>query len=342
MQANSTVWRKAALFVGRLLQLLVLVVGLPAAAVGYVVWAPHYRQLADQPSALASLRDIHFLALGDQGSGTPAQWLVAHSMEKLAAEQGRLDFVTLLGDNFYPRGIASSRQSEWVSHFENVYQGKHLDAVPFFAVLGNHDHMGNPQAELDYARERRGSGRWRMPGWYYSQDFGVSGDRPLLRIVFIDTVRGAAELAEEAAFIERQFAESPTSPVWKVVVGHYPVRNYGKHGLISQMLPEILPAMQRAGVDLYLSGHDHDQQVIARDGEPLYVISGAGGAELYAIRDTPEELRFSRSAHGFIAVDISDTSLTVSPRDAWGKAEAHFSLDRRCTRGTARCLREAP
>lgn len=339
MPGNPTVLRKAALVFGKALLFLIVLTGILVAAIGWLVWVPHYRQLPDNPSAFAALGDIHFLALGDQGTGRLDQWLVARGMEKVAQQQGRLDFVALLGDNFYPRGVDSSTARAWLSHFENVYRGEYLEAVPFFAVLGNHDHDGNPAAQLAYARERRGSGRWRMPGWYYSQDFGSSDGRPLLRIVFIDTVRSPEELAEEAAFIERQFTESAHSPVWKVVVGHYPVRNYGKHGVTPQMLPAVLPAMQRAGVDLYLSGHDHDQQVIARDGEPMYVISGGGGAELYAIRDTPEELRFARSVHGFISVDISDGTLTATARDASGNAGARFSLDRRCSQGTAKCVR---
>lgn len=332
-------WRKLARLATRVLLIATLGTGALAAAVAYLIWVPHYRPFAENPSA-ATLGEIHFFALGDQGSGKPAQWLIAHGMEKVAEQQDRLDFVALLGDNFYSRGIDSSTQIEWLSRFENVYRGRFLEAVPFFAVLGNHDHMGNPAAELDYAREHRGSGRWRMPNWYYSQDFGKSGQRPLLRIVFIDTVRGPDELAEQAAFIERQFAESPTAPVWKMVIGHYPVRNHGKHGLMPEMLQVILPAMQRAGVDFYLSGHDHDQQIIARDGEPAYAISGAGGAELYDIRETPDELRFSRSAHGFLGVDIDETTLTVTPRDAWGTPEARFTLDRRCAKGMATCLRK--
>lgn len=315
---------------------------LVAAGTAYWVWVPHYQRIADNPAAYAAHREIHFFALGDQGSGKPGQWRVAYSMEQAAQRNGALDFVTLLGDNFYSRGIASTSRHEWVSRFENVYSGQYLGAIPFFAVLGNHDYMTNPQAQVEYSQQHLGSNRWRMPARYYRQDFGVSstaeGDRPLLRIVFIDTLQDAAGLATQAAFIEQQFAEAP-APVWKVVIGHYPVRSHGKFTGMPQLLPDILPAMQRSGVDLYMAGHDHNQQVIAHEGEPLYVISGGGGKDLYAIRSSDAELRFSQARYGFVGVDVTAAALQLTLYDIHGKGDTRYALDRACTGGAAKCLK---
>jgi len=281
---------------------------------------------------------VHFFALGDQGSGSVSQWQVARSMENLAEKNKGLDFVTFLGDNFYGKGITSTTDDKWQSRFEEVYQGEYLDKVPFYAVLGNHDHMSDPAAQIEYSEKHVGSNRWRMPNWYYREDFGSVDGRPLLRVVFIDTCLEHNGLLKEADFIREQFANAQPAPVWKIVVGHYPVRNYGKHGETAEMLAIIKPALQAAQVDLYLSGHDHDQQVIADDGEPVYFVSGGGGAELYPVTQGAADLLFSRSAHGFMALSMDKSSLEVSHYDMEGNPEVQYRIDRSCKSGARACL----
>jgi hypothetical protein len=46
---------------------------------------------------------VSMIALGDQGSGNMQQWRVGQAMEQVAAREGRLDMVVLLGDNFTAR-----------------------------------------------------------------------------------------------------------------------------------------------------------------------------------------------------------------------------------------------
>lgn len=174
--------------------------GLVAALLAVGVYRYTHRPLYRIPSDPTQADSIRFFALGDQGSGGFRQWQVAHGMERLAERQGQLDFVLLLGDNLYRAADAGADSQEWLSKFERVYAGTYLSVVPFYAVLGNHDHgeveekgggaadaEGSPprrslaQAEIEYARRHLGSNRWRMPDQWYSADFGKAGARPLLR-----------------------------------------------------------------------------------------------------------------------------------------------------------------
>ena len=41
--------------------------------------------------------------------------------------------------------------------FEDVYDSEHLIKTPWFHQLGNHDHYGNAQAQIDYTSK---SNRW--------------------------------------------------------------------------------------------------------------------------------------------------------------------------------------
>lgn len=296
------------------------------------------------PSDPGKVDNITFYALGDQGSGGLHQWAVSRAMEKLAEKSGKIDFVVLLGDNFYIKNALSLLSPEWASKFEQVYSGSYLSVAPFYAVLGNHDPVSpakDSNIEIEYARKHLGSNRWRMPGQYYSSDFGKVNGRPLLRIVFLDTNLKGEELLKEADYIRRQFSDATNAPVWKIVAGHHPIRNYGKHyGQDQEKAAILLSAMQDAHVDVYLSGHDHNQQVIARDGEPIQIVNGAGGAKIYKLKKQSPDLRFAREDHGFVGLSMNAEKLNIDMYDTNPTAVASYKIDRKCTLGQASCLQK--
>ena len=296
------------------------------------------------PSDPAKLDNITFYALGDQGSGGIHQWAVSHAMEKLAERSRKIDFVVLLGDNFYSGKKLTLHSSEWISKFEEMYSGNYLSAVPFYAVLGNHDPAvaaKDSNVEIEYSKKHLGSNRWRMPQTYYSSDFGRVNGRPLLRIVFLDTNLDRENLLKEADYIRRQFSDAANDPVWRVVAGHHPVRTYGKHyGQDREKAAILLAAMQDAHVDVYLSGHDHNQQVIARGGEPVQIVNGAGGAKTYPMKKQSPDLRFFRADHGFVGLSMNAANLNIDFYDTNPTAVASYKIDRQCTRAQASCLQK--
>ena len=72
-------------------------------------------------------------------------------------------FVISTGDNFYPDGVKSVDDTQWVTSFEDVYHAPPL-MIPWHITLGNHDHHGNISAQVDYTKL---SSRWRLPANYY-------------------------------------------------------------------------------------------------------------------------------------------------------------------------------
>lgn len=295
------------------------------------------------PSDPGKMDNITFYALGDQGSGGIQQWAVSHAMEKLAEKTRKIDFVVLLGDNFYSGKKLTLRSSEWISRFEEVYSGNYLSAVPFYAVLGNHDSVTakDSNVEIEYSKKHLGSNRWRMPQAYYSSDFGRVNGRPLLRIVFLDTNVDRENLLQEADYLRRQFSDAANDPVWKIVAGHHPVRTYGKHyGQDKEKAAILLAAMQDAHIDVYLSGHDHNQQVIARDGEPVQIVNGAGGAKTYPMKKQSSDLRFFRAEHGFVGLSVNAARLNIDVYDTHPTAVASYKIDRKCTPARASCLQK--
>jgi hypothetical protein len=273
---------------------------------------------------------ISFLAVGRQGYGN--QWAadVAAGMGRVATEH-RMHFVVLTGDNFYPTGVASVADPQWRDKFERLYGSPSLSDLPFFAVLGNHDHDGNAAAQLAYAAERRGSGRWRMRGLQYSQDFGRVDDRVLLRIVFLDTVPMAGRLKRSIGrlFLSEAMAMEG-NPVWRVVVGHAGVRSATQLPFTQKLLlADLEPLMRELRVDLVLSGNDRFQQVLDVPGEPLHVSTNGGGEKLeLELREEASDTTFIAVRPGFASVTVDHRSLEVAMLDRYGNVTYRKSRSR--------------
>jgi O-acetyl-ADP-ribose deacetylase len=93
-----------------------------------------------------------FLAIGDWGDLDPRlpRRLAANMAAWSGAQSGPPpDFILALGDNFYSSGVGSvddpSFKLRWADVFTNPYPRLH---VPWCVILGNHDCMWNPQAQV--------------------------------------------------------------------------------------------------------------------------------------------------------------------------------------------------
>lgn len=291
--------------------------------------------LVHRAAAASSGQSLEFLAVGDFGSGSKNQFAVAQAMVKYSESLGKpADGLLLLGDNFYgpmPGGVKSER---WQTGFSEPYPAKVFPA-PCWAILGNHDYHdtpGNEQVQLGYAASLDRKTRWTMPGKCYRVDF------PQVTFLMIDTnwksISGGGqgnrkpclsdeEKAVQLAWLEKQLA-SPRAP-FTVVCGHHPIYSDSKHGDTPPLVKELGPMLEKAGVHLYLCGHDHDLQHLELDGlRTSYVISGGGGASLY-----PHEKTRKNSAvfetFGFSHLSLSNERLVLRHIDPSGKIVHAFS-----------------
>lgn len=308
-------------------------------------------------------RGLEFLAIGDQGSGHLRQWRVTRAMEAVARRDRQVAFVAVLGDNFYSRGVRGVDDRQWLYKFENVYRGTFLSALPFFAVLGNHDYLGNPEAEIEYSQQRRGSGRWRMPAHYYAEDYGQVDGHPLLRMVYLDSNLTGKALADQTMFLEQALTRDPErAPIWRAIASHHPLHNFGRHGPSAapgtrgaaqtmaageesegdagEFVAAVLGVVRRVPVDFVLSGHDHDQQIIADGADPVQIVTGAAGQIPYALKRSGPDLRYGASENGFVKMELDPDVMQISVVGTDGGARARFRWDRSCTGGSAVCLKD--
>lgn len=239
-----------------------------------------------------------FVFMGDTGTGEAGQFAVSNGIEKFC-KTNPCDFGLLLGDNIYPLGSWSKKDKQFLDKFEQPY--RNLD-FKWYPVLGNHDYYGIEKTQLEYKSER-----WDMPGRYYVT---LLGDAEILAI---DTNKIASDTKQRSWLIGRLAASKAR---WKIVYGHYPVYSGGVHGNNLLMERYFLPIAKETGVDFYLSGHDHDQQYIQKDGIN-FVVAGAG-AKVRKTKMTADTI-FAASELGFSHLLFDGDRAVLSMVDKRGK-----------------------
>ncbi len=279
------------------------------------------RATGAQPVTTSS-SDLHWLAIGDFGSQSAAQFSVAAGMARYINQTGLQPHgLLLLGDNFYKKMEGGVNSLRWKTGFENMYPVG-LFPGPCPAVLGNHDYSDNPggqDVQLAYARKT--GTRWTMPAKWYRQDF------PLVTFLFLDTnIPGvtnnaltASEAGEQWQWLESELRK-PRAP-WTICVGHHPVYSNGKHGDTPALVEKLGPVLQKHNVAVYLCGHDHDLQHLELESlKTSFVLSGGGGARVREGK-IPENERgpFSEAVYGFTHLQVGRDQLIIRHFDPNGR-----------------------
>ena len=256
----------------------------------------------NEPNSFEVADGTKFIVLGDWGRrGNAKQQAVANAMA-FTAQVYPIDFVLTTGDNFYRKGVKSIHDKHWQESFENVYSDKSLH-VPWYTSLGNHDHYGNIEAQMEYTNH---SDRWKMQAAYYTQSI-VTQDSAEILLVITDTQtlkKKSNGFQEHYAWLDSTLKHSTAD--WKIVVGHHPIRTGGKHGENANLVQYLKRILDRYNTDVYFAGHDHDLQHL-KDENIHYVVSGSGSS-IRKVKETPYTL-FQKSALGFVLGSINKTVL---------------------------------
>ena len=261
---------------------------------------------------------------------------VAIAMDTWASEHGDLDFIISTGDNFYPRGVQSNDSLRFRVSWKDVYNLYHLTRVPWYIALGNHDyHLGSDDRELRQVEHSRLDPAWKCPHLWYERTWTVG--LTTLQIIVIDTTAlkfGRHQPSVQFSWIQRQLSQSDAD--WKILVTHHPIYSVGLNGPSDKFLVKyILPVAEKYGVDVVLSGHDHALEHIRRSdgGGPDFVISGAGGKELYdenrhfveKLNKAGLSLHLYRKDNGFVAFDVKNNALSVGFYDRTNRLLHNFT-----------------
>ena len=280
---------------------------------------------------------VRFVAFGDSGIGSPEQLALAGLM---AAD--RFELMIHLGDIVYGSSATSgpATHTGYQNWFFDVYRDI-LRGKPFFPTIGNHDDaLGSGRAYRDVFVLPEDSATAAFPDHaerFYSFDYGpvhfVSLDT---ETAFLDPARRQAQVS----WLESDLGA--TTRDWKVVFFHRPPFSTGfEHGSDLTIRSVFSPILERHGVQLVLNGHDHDYErtlPMQTSSDPsarpvTYIVSGAGGAALYAVSGGSFTAA-ARSAYHYLRAEATDCQLTVQPIGLDGAPFDTLTLDRCSTTTT--------
>eukprot|EP00299_Pterocystis_sp_00344_P016306 c8180_g1_i1.p1 GENE.c8180_g1_i1~~c8180_g1_i1.p1 ORF type:complete len:317 (+),score=57.03 c8180_g1_i1:1-951(+) len=288
-------------------------------------------------------RSVCFFSVGDIGTPNADVQGVALAMNKYAETNCAPDFILCLGDNFYPSGVASVDDPQFMRSWANVFLGYEKLRVPWKVVLGNHDYMQNPEAQIEFTNHPTNpQGLWQCPDYNYTFTHVIDDDEKPTRIDFfaLDTVgcqghvRRARPSVKERLYdfkenLKQSLAASAAD--WKIVFAHHPL--YTKsvlHGGLGRCLRDDFYTHKKAvnekgygfeqvlvdgQVDAYFSGHEHMFQHHSAK-NVNYFVCGASGAEpvrLYGGPDVQTDIDWvdETSSNGFVVTEVTRERMVV-------------------------------
>jgi hypothetical protein len=242
-----------------------------------VAWEPFP---ADDPP------ELHLAVAGDIGYSNARLDITAAGIVELDRRQP-VDVLAILGDNAYPAGDPAELRDTVFTPF-----GPLLDSgTELVAILGNHDVMEGHAA--DQVSVLGMPGRW----WARSE-----GD-----VLLIGLDSNLADDPDQRAWLERTLA-SATEP-WRIVMVHHPPYSAGYQGSNEDVRRAFVPLFERYGVQLVLSGHDHDYQRSEVIDGVTYVVTG--GASKTRRTGEADFTAVSFSWHHFVEIAVFPDHLVV-------------------------------
>ena len=259
---------------------------------------------------------VRFVVYGDVRGGHET-----HAEIVKAALGEAPDFVVSTGDMVY-RG---NDEADWQKYF-GVSRDL-LARIPVYPVIGNHDAVGGRRLEDVFALPDRPAECPPGAAWY---SFDVGG----VHFAILDSNRydderqlewlGADLSAAHAAGARAIFAAAHRGPYSR-----------GPHGGDATAAARYAPLLVAAGTSLFFSGHDHLYER-GNVGGLDYIVSGGGGAPLYAPRCgtpgrpgcKPDGARIVQSVHNYLVLEVYRDYLTMCPKRPDGTPiEACVRLD---------------
>jgi predicted MPP superfamily phosphohydrolase len=207
-----------------------------------------------------------------------------------------------------------SDEADWDRYFEIATPL--LARVPVYPAPGNHE----------YARGGRGKERFLglfhpldppdAPAW---RSFDVAG------VHFIALDSNQYRVPAQLEWLKADLLQHKNARA-TIAYAHEGAYSSGLHGDNELAKAEYAPLLARAGVTLYVSGHDHHYER-GRVGKLEYIVSGGGGAELRSQRcgvpgrkPCPPRVEALVNEHHYIVVEILPGMMRMCPKRPDGSA----------------------
>jgi len=282
---------------------------------------------------------LQVLMIGDFGDdtllGMQAQEDVSVAMSEWCGVR-KCDFIVSSADNFYNDGVTSVNDPRFNTSWRWVYDKPNIDSLTWYMSLGNHDYGVVDDRELYQVEFGTLEPRWYLPWlWYDFQK--TTSDGATVHFIIVDAMSiriPKYDWEAELEWYNKTLSESTAD--WKIVVEHYPPYTVGGYAPGSMVHRQTLvPGAEAFGVDLFVNGHDHNLQHIAKRTSPDvdYIITGGGGRRLYNLN--PEgnstlssqgfDTKYFGFHYGFVMLDINTERIIADFVDRTGDLRYSFT-----------------
>ncbi len=255
--------------------------------------------------------DTNFFVFGDiQAEDTTK---ISNLMSAVANDGVDYDLGIQTGDSIETANI----YSHW-DDILKVFSNDNISDIDLLHVLGNHEFMGDPQADssvLIYNLQNKD---------FYSLDYGN------VHISVINYAAIESNLDTALKWLEKDAGSS--NAIWKIVTLHVPPYNTNisdSHKAFTEKFPKVA---QKAGVDFVFSGHDHsyartapmtDMKVDEENGV-TYFICGSSGEKSYGVTINPDynfKIATNEFSSIYLSVNATDSQFTVNTYDVNGDSK---------------------
>ena len=229
---------------------------------------------------------LRFVAFGDWGTDGSHQKEDAEAIGEWC-EENRCDFILSTGDNFYSTGVHSADDERFQETWADVYNHPSIAELTWYVIAGNHDHGngaddGREWFEVEHSKLEP---RWHFPDLAHS--FKISTTATRIKFVGYDSeslLRNKNDPEKMLEFIDTELDDPDTD--WKIIFGHHPAYSAGRSAGSGTIRDQVVPLMKKHNVDLYLTGHEHNQEHWQTKDNPEdteHITIGSGGHSLHSL-----------------------------------------------------------
>lgn len=258
-----------------------------------------------------NVNKARFIIFGDSGNGSKEQLRMAKLMDS-----ENFDAVLHTGDVAYKSGSAK----ELKSNHDEIYSLKIKSVL--YPTPGNHDYKTEDlRPYLDYFALPASQLNNLDTERYYSTD--IDG----VHVVSLDSNRLLDEISDTrtddmADWLIQDLSQIDSNQAI-VVITHFSPFNIGEHGPDLRVLEKLVPIFDQYGVDIVLSGHDHnyqrtcplkysESQETCRNDGVVYVVTGGGGASLYKVSSTlPGYMEVAKSTYNYVRMSVDKYGVII-------------------------------
>lgn len=254
---------------------------------------------------------VRFVVLGDSGGGWLPQLQIA---DRIAAEA--VDLVLHTGDLIYPYFRLPYADTRLLS----VY-GPHMRTTPYYFTAGNHELYGN----LAWMLETLNLPRNPVFGTEHCYSFDQGDVHFVCLYVPTRTPVAGLEVYElelgSPQFVWLTNDLARTTKPWKILFFHSPLLTSSAHRFDDydtdgqpdrlQLQAILLPVIERYGVQMVFSGHDHNYERFRPVAGMHQIVTGGGGFTLYGLTEAdPASVQFWRR-YNYVRVSIEGDTLAL-------------------------------